>query len=53
MTSRKEIVELVQDLPMDDTWLPTFMERLKKEHPEVYDQVIEQAKVRMKELNHD
>jgi hypothetical protein len=53
MTSRKEIVELLRDLPIDDAWLPTFMERLKEKYPGVYDQVIEQAQTRIKELEHD
>ena len=53
MTSRKKIVELLRDLPIDDAWLPTFMERLKEKYPGVYDQVIEQAQTRIKELEHD
>lgn len=53
MASRKEIVELLRDLPIDDAWLPTFMERLKEKYPGVYDQVIEQAQTKLEELEHD
>lgn len=50
MTSRKEIVELMQDLPMDDTWLPVFMERLKGVAPEIYTQVVASAQAQLEEL---
>ena len=49
MTSRKDIVDLVQDLPMDDSWLFLFMERLKEKYPDLYAEVIKQAKARLEE----
>lgn len=50
MTTRKEIIELVKDLPTDETWLTTFMERLKKADPVLYDHVMVNAKERLEEL---
>jgi hypothetical protein len=49
MPSRKEIIELVQDLPIDDTWLFTFMERLKAKYPELHNEVVKQALARLEE----
>jgi hypothetical protein len=51
MTSRKELVELVQDLPADDTWLDKFMERLKEKDPLIYSHVIASAKRKLAELD--
>jgi hypothetical protein len=51
MTSRKELVELVQDLPADDTWLDKFMERLKEKDPLIYGHVVASAKRRLAELD--
>ncbi len=53
MTSRKEIVELAQDLAMDDTWLPAFLERLKEKHPGLYAELTNQAKARIEGPKHD
>jgi hypothetical protein len=33
MTKRKEIMELMKDLPNDETWVERFMERLEKKNP--------------------
>ena len=51
MASRKEIADLMQGLPMDETWLPTFMERLKELSPEIYAGLVAAAKDRPEEMD--
>lgn len=51
MISRKEIIELAQGLPMDATWLQTFMERLKAQDPDLHAQVMSRAKTLLEELD--
>jgi hypothetical protein len=50
MTTRKEIVELVKDLPTDETWLLMFMERLKEKDPVLFNHVMVSANERLEEL---
>ena len=49
MSTRQELGELMRNLPMDETWLPMFLERLKEKDPEIYRHMMEQAQVRLKE----
>ena len=51
MASRKEIANLMQGLPIDETWLPTFMERLKELSPEIYAGLVAAAKDRSEEMD--
>lgn len=44
MTTRKELMELLKDLPNDETWLDGFMKRLKEKEPVIYNYMIESAK---------
>jgi hypothetical protein len=44
MTTRKELMELLKDLPDGETWLYRVMERLKEKAPLVYNYMIESAK---------
>jgi hypothetical protein len=44
MTTRKELMELLKDLPDGETWLDKVMERLKEKAPLVYNYMIESAK---------
>jgi hypothetical protein len=50
MTTRKELVELLKDLPTDETWIDAVMKRLKEKNPVVYDYMIVSARERLKEL---
>jgi len=50
MMTRKEIVGLAKDLPTDETWLVTFMERLKEADPVLYDHMMVNVKERLEEL---
>jgi hypothetical protein len=50
MISREEIVGLTQGLPLDETWLPLFMERLKELSPEIHAGVVAAAQVQLEEL---
>ena len=47
MTTRKELMELLKDLPNDETWLEKAMERLKEKEPIIYSHVIASAKERL------
>jgi ApbE superfamily uncharacterized protein (UPF0280 family) len=51
MTTRKELVELMRNLPTDETWLPMFLQRLKEKDPEIYRRMMEQAETKLKEKN--
>jgi hypothetical protein len=50
MTKRKELMELLKDLPNDETWLEGVMERLKEKEPVIYNYMIASAKERLVEL---
>ena len=50
MTSRKEIAELFKDLPLDETWIETFMQRLKEKDPALHKNVSKLAEIKLKEL---
>ena len=50
MTTRKELMELLKDLPNDETWLEGVMERLKEKEPVIYNHMIASAKERLAEL---
>jgi hypothetical protein len=50
MTTRTEIVELMKGLPLDEKWLPQFMERLKENAPVLYDGVLLLADEKLKEI---
>jgi hypothetical protein len=50
MTTRKELMELLEGLPTDGTWLDMFMERLKEKDPVIYNHMITSAKERLVEL---
>ena len=50
MTTRKELMELLKDLPNDETWLEGVMERLKEKEPVIYNHMIASAKERLIEL---
>ena len=50
MTTRKELMELLKDLPTDRTWLDGVMERLKEKEPVIYNYMIASAKERLVEL---
>jgi len=50
MTTRKEIMELLKDLPNDETWLDGFLKRLKEKDPVIYNYMIASAKERLVEL---
>ena len=50
MTTRKELMELLKDLPTDSTWLEAFMERVKEKDPTIYNYMIASAKERLIEL---
>jgi hypothetical protein len=50
MTKRKELMELLKDLPNDETWLDGFMERLKEKEPVIFNHMIASAKERLAEL---
>jgi hypothetical protein len=50
MTTRKELMELMKDLPTDETWIDAFMGRLKEKAPAIYDHMIVSAKERLEEL---
>ena len=50
MTTRKELMELLKDLPNDKTWLERVMERLKEKKPVIYNHMIASAKERLVEL---
>jgi hypothetical protein len=47
MTTRKELMELLKDLPNDETWLEKAMERLKEKEPIIYSHVIKTVKERL------
>jgi hypothetical protein len=47
MTTRKELMELLKDLPNDETWLEKAMERLKEKEPIIYSHVITTVKERL------
>jgi len=50
MTKRKELMELLKDLPNDETWLDAVMERLKEKEPVIFNYMIASAKERLAEL---
>ena len=50
MTTRKELMELVKDLPTDETWLGKFMEKLKEKDPVIHNHLIAAAKEKLTEL---
>ena len=50
MTTRKELMELLKDLPNDETWLDGVMERLKEKEPVIFNYMIASAKERLAEL---
>jgi len=50
MTKRKELMELLKDLPNDETWLDGVMERLKEKEPVIFNYMIASAKERLAEL---
>jgi TorA maturation chaperone TorD len=50
MTTRTEIVELMKDLPLDETWVPQFMARLKEKAPALYDGVLLLAAKKLNEI---
>jgi len=50
MTTRKELMELLKDLPNDETWLDGVMERLKEKEPAIFNYMIASAKERLVEL---
>jgi len=50
MTTRKELMELLKDLPNDETWLGSVMVRLKEKEPVIYNYMIASAKERLVEL---
>ena len=50
MKTRKELMELLKDLPNDETWLDSVMERFKEKEPIVYNYMIASAKERLAEL---
>jgi hypothetical protein len=50
MTTREELMELVKDLPTDETWLGEFMKKLKEKDPVIYDHLIAAAKEKLTEL---
>ena len=49
MSTRKEIADLMRNLPTDETWLPMFLEKLKEQDPVIYQHMMEQAKDKLKE----
>jgi len=50
MTTRKELMELLKDLPKDETWLDGLLKRLKEKDPVIYNYMIASAKERLAEL---
>ena len=50
MTTRKELMQLLKDLPNDETWLGGFLKRLKEKDPVIYNYMIASAKKRLVEL---
>lgn len=50
MSSRKELMDLLKDLPNDETWLDGVMMRLKEKEPVIYNYMIESAKERLAKL---
>ena len=50
MTTRKEIVELMRNLPTDETWLPLFMGKLKEKDSALFDAVMKSADEKFTEL---
>ena len=50
MTTRKEIVELMRNLPTDETWLPLLMGKLKEKDPALFDAVMKSADKKLTEL---
>ena len=50
MTTRKELMELLKDLPNDETWLEGVMNRLREKEPVIYNYMIASAKERLIEL---
>ena len=50
MTTRKELVELMRNLPADETWLTLFMDRLKEKDAALFDAVIKSADEKLTEL---
>jgi hypothetical protein len=51
MSTRKEIADLMRNLPTDETWLPMFLERLKEKEPAIYQLMMKQVKDKLKEKN--
>ena len=54
--SRKRIVELVHEsteepYKFDEGWISRFMLRLRKESPELAEEIVKQSTQRLKELN--
>ena len=50
MTTRKEIVELMRNLPTDETWLQLFMGKLKETDPALFGAVMKSADKKLTEL---
>jgi len=49
---RHELMELMKDLPADETWIDAFMRRLKEKEPLIYDYMILKAReAKLKEKN--
>ncbi len=49
MTTRQELADLMRNLPMDETWLPMFLEKLKEQDPVIYQHLMKQANEKLKE----
>jgi hypothetical protein len=50
MTTRKEIVKLMRNLPTDETWLPLLMGKLKEKDSALFDAVMKSADKKLTEL---
>ena len=50
MTTRKELMALLKDLPNDETWFDGFLKRLKEKEPIIYNYMIASAKEQLAEL---
>ena len=50
MTTRKEIVELMRNLPTDETWLPLLMGKLKEKDPALFGALMKSVDQKLTEL---